>query len=230
MRILHVCGQHEAPSNLLGGDAAVTVARGFDAAIQFAALYHFDAVILEIERAEVLLRAMRGEQIATPVIVAWRARDEAASVRALNAGADECIILPIGQSELFARIKALMRRSAGLTQSRVICGALMIDLGTEEVEIAGRRVVLPRKQYQVLELLALKKGAIVTKQKFYDALYGAADEPGIKMVDLWVHYVRRRLSEASGGLNFIETAWGRGYRLREPEPARQQTRTKQIPA
>ena len=95
------------------------------------------------------------------------------------------------------------------------------------VEIAGTRVHLTAKEYQMLELLALRKGMTLTKEMFLNHLYGGMDEPGMKIIDVFMCKLRKKLVSASGGKDYIETVWGRGYVLREPAenvasvPARQ---------
>ena len=109
-----------------------------------------------------------------------------------------------------------MRRSKGHAQSVVITGDLCVNLDTETVEVGGARVHLTGKEYQVLELLSLRKGSTLTKEMFLNNLYGGMDEPEIKIIDVFICKLRKKLANASGGKDYIETVWGRGYVLREP--------------
>jgi two-component system, cell cycle response regulator CtrA len=123
---------------------------------------------------------------------------------------------PFHKDELVARIHAVVRRSKGHAQSVIQTGDLVVNLDTKMVEVGGQRVHLTGKEYQILELLTLRKGTSVTKEMFLINLYGGMDEPGIKIIDVFIFKLRKKLANASGGKNYIETVWGRGYVLREP--------------
>ena len=123
---------------------------------------------------------------------------------------------PFHKDELVARIHAIVRRSKGHAQSVVITGDLSVNLDTKTVEISGARVRLTGKEYQMLELLSLRKGTTLTKEMFLNNLYGGMDEPEIKIIDVFICKLRKKLTNASGGKDYIETVWGRGYVLREP--------------
>ena len=118
--------------------------------------------------------------------------------------------------ELVARIHAIVRRSKGHAQSVITTGELTVNLDTKTVEVHGQRVHLTGKEYQMLELLSLRKGTTLTKEMFLNHLYGGMDEPELKIIDVFICKLRKKLSEATGGENYIETVWGRGYVLRDP--------------
>jgi two-component system, cell cycle response regulator CtrA len=123
---------------------------------------------------------------------------------------------PFHKDELVARIHAIVRRSKGHAQSVVITGDLSVNLDAKTVEISGAPVRLTGKEYQMLELLSLRKGTTLTKEMFFNNLYGGMDEPGIKIIDVFICKLRKKLAIASNGKDYIETVWGRGYALREP--------------
>ena len=123
---------------------------------------------------------------------------------------------PFHKDELVARIHAIVRRSKGHAQSVIQTGGLIVNLDSKTVEVDGARVHLTGKEYQMLELLSLRKGTILTKEMFMNNLYGGMDEPGSKIIDVFMCKLRKKLSNASDGKEYIETAWGRGYVLREP--------------
>ena len=106
----------------------------------------------------------------------------------------------------------------------ITTGDLVVNLDTKTVEVAGQRVHLTGKEYQMLELLSLRKGTTLTKEMFLNHLYGGMDEPELKIIDVFICKLRKKLSEATGGENHIETVWGRGYVLRDPEKGRQAER------
>jgi two-component system cell cycle response regulator CtrA len=116
-----------------------------------------------------------------------------------------------------ARIHAIVRRSKGHAQSVIQTGDLVVNLGTKKVEVNGARVHLTGKEYQMLELLSLRKGTTLTKEMFLNHLYGGLDELEVKIIDVFICELRKKLANASSnGKDYIETVWGRGYVLREP--------------
>ena len=123
---------------------------------------------------------------------------------------------PFHKDELVARIHAIVRRSKGHAQSVIKTGDLCVNLDTKTVEVNRARVHLTGKEYQMLELLSLRKGTTLTKEMFLNHLYGGMDEPELKIIDVFICKLRKKLAKASSGKNYIETVWGRGYVLREP--------------
>ena len=95
-------------------------------------------------------------------------------------------------------------------------GDLIVNLETRNVELYGQKLYFTGKEYQMLELLALRKGSTLTKEMFLNHLYGDLDEPDAKIIDVFICKLRKKLINASGGQDYIETIWGRGYALREP--------------
>ena len=109
-----------------------------------------------------------------------------------------------------------MRRSQGYAQSVIQIGNLVLNLDSRTIEVGGARINFTVKEYQMLELLMLHKDRPVTKEMFLNQLYGDMDEPGVKIIDVFICKLRKKLANASMGKNYIETIWGRGYVLREP--------------
>jgi two-component system, cell cycle response regulator CtrA len=144
--------------------------------------------------------------------VRWTAR----SAR-FGFGADDYVTKPFHRDELVARIHAVVRRSKGHSQSVIRTGKLAVNLDAKTVEVDGARVHLTGKEYAMLELLSLRKGTTLTKEMFLNHLYGGMDEPELKIIDVFICKLRKKLSLACGGANYIETVWGRGYVLRDPE-------------
>ena len=132
-------------------------------------------------------------------------------------GADDYVTKPFHRDELVARIHAIVRRSKGHSQSVIKTGKLAVNLDAKTVEVDGSRVHLTGKEYAMLELLSLRKGTTLTKEMFLNHLYGGMDEPELKIIDVFICKLRKKLCLACGGDNYIETVWGRGYVLREPE-------------
>ena len=136
-------------------------------------------------------------------------------VAGLGVGADDYMTKPFHKDELVARIQAIVRRSKGHARSVIECGDLVVNLDTKMVEINGTRVHLTAKEYQILELLSLRMGMTQTKDMVLNHLYGGMDEPEMKIIDVFICKLRRKLTNASGGKDYIETIWGRGYVMRE---------------
>jgi two-component system, cell cycle response regulator CtrA len=141
-------------------------------------------------------------------------------VKALCLGADDYMTKPFNKDELVARIQALVRRSKGHSESIVSTGRLTVDLDQKHVKVDGARVHLTGKEYQMLELLSLRKGTTVSKEIFLNHLYGDREEPEMKIIDVFICKLRKKLDIAGDGVSYIETIWGRGYTLRDPEANR----------
>jgi two-component system cell cycle response regulator CtrA len=147
-------------------------------------------------------------------------------VRGLMSGADDYLTKPFNKAELVARIQAIVRRSKGHSESTIRTGRLAVNINARSVEVDGRRLPVTGKEYSILELLSLRKGTTMTKEMFLDHLYGGIDEPELKIIDVFICKLRRKISFATGGPNYIGTVWGRGYVLKDPE---QQTAARLAP-
>ena len=139
-------------------------------------------------------------------------------VKTLGGGADDYMTKPFNREELVARIHAVIRRSKGHAHSVIRTGDIAVDVGSKTVEVAGARVHLTGKEYQMLELLSLRKGSTLTKEMFLNHLYGGRDEPELKIIDVFICKLRKKLKTVTGE-HCIETVWGRGYVLRDPRCA-----------
>ena len=183
-------------------------------------LYEYDLIILDlmlpdIDGYEVLLR-LRSAKIKTPVLILSGLSSADKKIQGLGFGADDYLTKPFDKGELIARIQAIVRRSKGHSESVIRFDKVAINLDTRSVEVAGNQVHLTNKEYAILELLAMRKGTVLTKETFLNHLYNGMDEPEIKIIDLFVCKLRRKLSDASGdNTNYIETVWGRGYMLKD---------------
>jgi two-component system cell cycle response regulator CtrA len=118
---------------------------------------------------------------------------------------------------MIARIQAVVRRSKGYSESVIRTGNVSVDLDSRTVQVDGQHVHLTGKEYGILELLSLHKGTAISKEMFLSHLYGGMDEPVLKIIDVFICKLRKKLSAATRGENYIETVWGRGYILRDPQ-------------
>jgi two-component system cell cycle response regulator CtrA len=189
--------------------------------IDLGKLYDYDIIVLDLQLPDMsgfeVLKSLRLAKVQTPVLILSGNAIVEAKVKALGFGADDYMTKPFHKDELVARIHAIVRRSKGHAQSVITTGDLTVNLDTKTVEVTGARVHLTGKEYQMLELLSLRKGTTLTKEMFLNHLYGGMDEPELKIIDVFICKLRKKLSLACGGDNYIETVWGRGYVLREPE-------------
>ena len=188
--------------------------------IDLGKLYDYDIIVLDLQLPDMsgfeVLKALRVAKVQTPVLILSGNAIVEAKVKALGFGADDYMTKPFHKDELIARIHAIVRRSKGHAQSVIQTGDLVVNLDTKTVEVQTQRVHLTGKEYQMLELLSLRKGTTLTKEMFLNHLYGGMDEPELKIIDVFICKLRKKLKNASGGREYIETVWGRGYVLREP--------------
>ncbi len=199
--------------------------RGEDG-IELAKLYDFDIIVLDLGLPDMdgydVVRRLRTARIETPVLILSGAGEITDKVRGLTSGADDYITKPFNRAEFLARIQAIVRRSKGHSDSVIKTGKLTVNMDARSVEVAGQRLHVTGKEYAILELLSLRKGTTLTKEMFLDHLYGGMDEPELKIIDVFICKLRKKISNASGGAHYIETVWGRGYVLKEPESAANQ--------
>ena len=191
--------------------------------VDLAKLYDYDLILLDLDLPDMngmeVLRQIRLSRIDTPVLILTGSGDTESKLKGFGFGADDYMTKPFHRDELIARIQAIIRRSKGHSQAVIQTGRMIVNLDSRSVEVEGRSVNLTGKEYQILELLSLRKGTTLTKEMFLNHLYGGMDEPELKIIDVFICKLRKKLSEALGGDNHIETVWGRGYVLRDPHEA-----------
>jgi two-component system cell cycle response regulator CtrA len=191
--------------------------------IDLGKLYDYDIIVLDLQLPDMsgfeVLKSLRLAKVQTPVLILSGNAIVEAKVKALGFGADDYMTKPFHKDELVARIQAVVRRSKGHSQSVITTGKLIVNLDAKTVEVDGQRVHLTGKEYQMLELLSLRKGTTLTKEMFLNHLYGGMDEPELKIIDVFICKLRKKLAAACNGEHYIETVWGRGYVLRDPGEA-----------
>lgn len=187
--------------------------------LEIGKLYDYDLIILDLMLPDMdgyeVLRRLRASHIITPILILSGLNESSDKVKGLGFGADDYLTKPFNKNELTARVQAIIRRSKGHAESIVRTGRMAINLQARTVEIDGRLIRLTGKEYGILELLSLRKGSTLTKEMFLNHLYGGIDEPELKIIDVFICKLRKKLSDALDGENYIETVWGRGYVLRD---------------
>jgi len=191
--------------------------------LEIGKLYEYDIIILDLMLPDIdgleVLRRLRDSRVETPVLILSGLTESETKVKGLASGADDYLTKPFDRAELLARIQAVVRRSAGHAQSVIDTGRLSVNLDARTVAVDEQPIHLTGKEYGILELLSLRKGTTLTKEMFLNHLYGGMDEPELKIIDVFICKLRKKISDANEGDHYIETVWGRGYVLRDPENA-----------
>ena len=189
--------------------------------LEIGKLYDYDIILLDLMLPDIdgyeVLRRLRDARVDTPVLILSGLTETEDKVKGLGFGADDYLTKPFEKTELLARVQAIVRRSRGHAQSMISTGKLNVNLDARTVDVDGRPLHLTGKEYGILELLSLRKGTTLTKEMFLNHLYGGMDEPELKIIDVFVCKLRKKIQSATKGDNYIHTVWGRGYVLRDPD-------------
>lgn len=171
--------------------------------------WDYDAIVLDVMLPKLdgwtLLSKLR-ESRKTPVLMLTAKDTTRDRVRGLDAGADDYLVKPFDLSELVARLRALIRRSAGQTRNVIEIGKVTIDTAAREVKLAGKAVQLTAREYGLVQFLALHQGEVVTRTMLYEHLFDEDDSTFSNLLDVHVSNVRKKL-----GAQFITTRRGHGY-------------------
>ena len=198
----------------------IDVAEHGEDGLEIGKLYDYDIIILDLMLPDMdgieVLRRLRDSRVKSPVLILSGLTESEKKVKGLGTGADDYLTKPFDKAELLARIQAIVRRSKGHSQAVIRTGRMTINLDAHTVEVDDKPVHLTGKEYGILELLSLRKGSTLNKEIFLNHLYGGMDEPELKIIDVFICKLRKKLSTATGGDNYIETVWGQGYLLRDP--------------
>jgi two-component system cell cycle response regulator CtrA len=197
----------------------VDVANSGEDGIEIGRLYDYDVFILDLMLPDMdgydVLQRLRRTGVTTPILILSGLLETDNKIKCFSFGADDYLTKPFDQGELAARLRAIVRRSNGHCGSIIQAGRLSVDLEAKTASVDGAPVPLTTKEYAILELLALRKGQTLNKTQFLDHIYGGVDEPDLKIVDVFICKLRKKLERISGGETFIATVWGRGYVLRD---------------
>lgn len=187
--------------------------------IEFAKSYDYDIVILDLLLPDMegyeVLRRLRNAHIDTPVLILSGLTTPDKKVKGFGCGADDYLTKPFDRTELVARVNAIVRRAKGHADAVVRTGGMEINLNSKIVTIDGKVLNLTSKEYSLIELLAMRKGTTIHKEQFLNHLYGGMDEPEMKIIDVFMCKIRRKIEKLTKEEEYIQTVWGRGYILKD---------------
>ena len=193
--------------------------------LDIAKLYEYDIIILDLMLPDIngyeVLKRLRSAKISTPVLILSSLSTPDEKIKGLTTGADDYLTKPFNKGELVARIRAIVRRKNDHADSIIRTGEIEVNLDTQTVTVKGKPLHLTGKEYGIMELLSMRQGSALSKDQFLNHLYGGIDEPELKIIDVFICKLRKKLQEATGGDDYIGTIWGRGYLLQAPENKKQ---------
>ncbi len=222
MRILLAQG-HSAEAKVTAGllesnGAVVDHVRSGREALEFLHTYDYDLVMLDRSLADGEgvegLRRFRAQGITTPVLMVADFSTGKSRAQALRLGADDVLAKPFDDDEMLARVEAVVRRRNGFAQSVLRVGPLEIDMASRQVRVDDQPLAVTRKEFAILELMALRKGRVIPKQSFLEHLYNGLDGPETRVIDVFICNLRKKLAGWGCG-NLIDTVRGHGYIMRE---------------
>jgi two-component system, cell cycle response regulator CtrA len=182
--------------------------------LEIGKLYDYDLIILDILLPDIdgyeVLRRLRAAKVDTPTLMLSGLSEPDSKIKGFGIGADDYLTKPFDRRELVARVQAIIRRARGHAESVIRTGRLAVNLDTRTAEVDEQPLHLTGKEYQIVELLSIRKGTTLTKEMFLNHLYGGIDEPEVKIIDVFICKLRKKLNMATGGDNYIETVWVRG--------------------
>lgn len=182
-------------------------------------LYEYDLILVEVNNPDKLffstLKELRSLNEKISIIVVSTEDNVDVKIRAFQAGIDDYVTIPFNSEELIARCKAVLRRVQKVFSKKIIhIDNLTLNLETHEVFVNHKPVHLTGKEYLILELLILQRGTLISKMALLNHLYNCSIEPDIKIIDVFVCKLRKKLQDA-GVEDLISTIWGQGYIFRK---------------
>ncbi len=188
--------------------------------LEIGKIYDYDIIILDLMLPDMdgydVLKDFRAAKVDTPILILSGLTELDNKIKGLGFGADDYLTKPFDKRELMARLQAIVRRSQGHSQSTIVTGNMTVNLDSRTVDVGGTPLHLTGKEYGIIELLSLRKGSTLTKEMFLNHLYGGMDEPEVKIIDVFICKLRKKIEKINDGESHIETVWGRGYVMREP--------------
>src|SRR5215469_7381050 len=167
--------------------------------LEIGKIYDYDIIILDLMLPDIdgyeVLRRLRAARVRTPILILSGLAELDHKIKGLGFGADDFLTKPFDRRELIARIQAIVRRSKGHSESTIRTGKLVVNLDTRVVSVDQNPLHHTGKEYGILELLSLRKGTTLTKEMFLNHLYGGMDEPELKIIDVFVCKLRKKLAQ-----------------------------------
>lgn len=177
----------------------------------------FDADLPDIGPLD-CLRRLRAEHPETGIVLMADETDMAFRLRALQLGADDVVSRKVKSGELVARVQAIARRRSGHAAPVFEIEGLQIDTLSRQARVGGKALPLTRMEYELLELLAMRTGQIVDKDRIMAQLYALGDAPDIRIIGVYIHHIRAKIAAFGGNPSILENVRGRGYSLMEAMP------------
>jgi DNA-binding response OmpR family regulator len=201
---------------------AVDLVTDGDAAVQHAALYDYDAVVLDYmlpsRDGPAVARALRSRGLQTPILM-LTARDAVIDrIAGLDAGADDYLVKPFAFDELLARLRALLRRGGVMLPAALMLGDLAIDTRAQRVTKRGSEVPLTAKEYALLEFLARRRGELLTRAEITAHVWDENHDPLSNTLEVFINRLRRKIDDADSP-SYVQTRRGAGYMLDAPAAA-----------
>ena len=189
-------------------------------ALDFLATGEFDAVIMDIMMPKLdgisVLKAMRAKKNPTPVLLLTAKDSISDRVTGLDAGAEDYLVKPFSFDELLARIRVLIRKSAGLSSNIIKVADLELDTSRKTVTRAGKEISLTAKEYDLLEYLMVNKDIVLSRDKIESHIWNFDYSGGTNVIDVYILYLRKKI-DAPFPKKLIHTVKGRGYVIKEAE-------------
>ncbi len=196
-----------------------TTANTIETALSELKHHRIDAILLDLNLPDVdgtrLAQLVRKNHILVPILVISANSGIDEKITALGAGADDYLTKPFDRYELMANLDAIMRRTHGHGSATISVGNLVVDLSRNYAKDGETRLEHTGKEFRIIEFMALRKGAFLSKDAFLNHLYGGIDEPKPKIINIFICKLRRKLVENGDEGLSVDTVWGQGYILRE---------------
>lgn len=190
-------------------------------AIELAKTYDYDLLLFDMDLPDMkgyeALREIRAAGVHTPAMALTGNDSTETKLKFYGFGGDDFLSKPFHREELIARIRAHVRRYRGQMIEEIITGDMCVNLRTQKVEINGSAVHLTSREYKILELMSQNKGRTLTKEVIRGHIYKGEEEPELKLIDVFICKLRKKLAAAGGQGEYIQTIWGRGYSMTDPE-------------
>lgn len=196
----HVTTSARTRAHLASQCASVQVTDTTDKALELLCLYLFDAILLTLPVGAIdstaAIRRIRAAGTDTPILALTDAVSPEPKISALAVGADDVVAQTIHPAELVARLRAIIRRSRGPSKPDLQLANLSLSVDRQEVSVGDTRVPLTGKEFAILHLLMMRKNAVLRKETILHLIYGGMDEPELKIIDVFVCKIRRKLAKA----------------------------------